>query len=69
VIGAPQSLPPAIAVYEYWYSPRLHELLRFGPVPPSPGAPTFEMKDIHLGEPNPDLFYPPSNYHIVSERP
>jgi hypothetical protein len=56
-------------VFEFWYSPQLHESLRFGPVTPSSGYFTFELKDIHLGEPNPDLFYPPSNYRIDSGRP
>jgi hypothetical protein len=63
-----KTLQTTTAVFEFWYSPQLHELLRFGPVPPAPGVPTFEMKNIHLGEPNPDLFYPPSNYRIDSGR-
>jgi hypothetical protein len=54
-----------VLITEAWYSPQLHELLRFGPVSHNAGLPTFELKNIHLSEPDPRLFYPPANYRIL----
>jgi hypothetical protein len=55
-------------VLERWWSPLLNETLWFGPIPPRYDVlPTFELKNIHAGEPDPALFYPPSNYQIVNQ--
>ena len=64
-VGAQHTDSSHSLVTEFWYSPQLHELLRFGPVPPNVGLPTFELKNIHLGEPDPKLFYPPPSYRIL----
>jgi hypothetical protein len=64
-VGAQRTDSSHSLVTEFWYSSQLHELLRFGPVPHNAGLPTFELKNVHLGEPDPKLFYPPSNYRIV----
>ncbi|HEX9199306.1 MAG TPA: hypothetical protein VF865_07095 [Acidobacteriaceae bacterium] len=58
---------PEMMVIERWWSPQLNVEVWFGPVPPQPGLPTFELKDIHAGAPDPILFYPPSNYKIVHQ--
>jgi hypothetical protein len=60
-------LPPEQVVLERWWSPAINEVIWFGPVPPQSGVPTFELKDIHPGEPDPALFYPPANYRIIKE--
>jgi hypothetical protein len=63
--GAQQS--PQEMVMERWWSPELNVVVWLGPVSPQPGVPTFELKEIHAGEPDPILFYPPSNYKIVHQ--
>jgi hypothetical protein len=59
-------------IMEIWYAPDLKELLVMKEIS-APGAvekisqiPDFELKDIHRGEPNPQLFYPPDGYQIKS---
>jgi hypothetical protein len=59
-------------IEEIWYAPDLKELLVMKEIS-APGAEEkisaihdFELKDIHRGEPNPELFYPPDGYQIKS---
>jgi hypothetical protein len=59
--------PPREMVIERWWSPELNEVVWFGPVPAQSGLPTFELTDIHPGEPDPALFYPPAGYKIVHQ--
>ena len=54
-------------VLERWWSPEIDEVIRFGPVTPRPGVPTFELNNLHPGEPDAALFYPPANYRIVRD--
>lgn len=59
-------------VTEIWYSPELRELISmkmdFDPPEPVNSFADFELTDIHRGEPDPSLFYPPKGYAIESER-
>jgi hypothetical protein len=54
-------------VLERWWSPELNVVVWFGPVPPQFGLPTFELKEIHAGEPDSTLFYPSANYKIIHQ--
>jgi hypothetical protein len=60
--GSPQQM-----VMERWWSPAINEVVWFGPATPQFGLPTFELRDIHPGDPDPSLFYPPVNYRIVKQ--
>lgn len=54
---------------EIWYSPELKELLEMKQIPDENGAtqiPDFVLTQIHRGEPDPSLFYPPKGYAIQS---
>ncbi len=57
-------------VSDLWYSPGLKEMLEMKEVPePKPKKeaspiPDFELTDIHRGEPDPAMFYPPAGYRI-----
>lgn len=55
-------------VMETWYSLDLQEVVAFDNVSstPTPDAPSFNLTDIHRGEPDPDWFYPPAGYRIES---
>lgn len=58
---------PATTGREVWYSPAIHELVSLTSSPEIPGgAPDTELTNIHLGEPDPAIFYPPSGYRILS---
>jgi hypothetical protein len=56
-------------VTEIWYSPELNEMIQVkSTVDPkrsqSVSMPDFELIDIQLADPAPELFYPPSGYRI-----
>jgi len=61
--GKAQSL-----IAELWYSPELKEMLEMKTSPDSPegdgAALAFKLTEIHRGEPDQKLFYPPDGYTI-----
>jgi len=65
--SSPEPGEVATSGVEVWYAPAIHELvaLKSNPILPG-GAPDMELTDIHLGDPDPALFYPPSSYRILT---
>lgn len=55
-------------VTESWYSEELKEIISMT-VETVPGEITYKLTDIHRGEPDPALFYPPEGYAIMPEMP
>jgi hypothetical protein len=63
----PEPGQAATSGVEVWYAPSIHEIVALKENPATPGgAPEMELTDIHLGDPDPALFYPPSNYRILT---
>jgi hypothetical protein len=61
-----QSVPtgkPLTVVTDIWVSSEMKEVVAM--YPKSPDEYSIELRDIRLREPDPKLFYPPSNYKIV----
>lgn len=58
-------------VMEIWYSPELKELIEMKEIPDatrkSSRIPDFVLTEIHRGEPDPALFYPPAGYDITPQ--
>ena len=72
-----QGVAQSRVVTEVWYSPELKELIGLkitgealsGTDRAGAAMPTYELIDIHRGEPDPALFYPPAEYRIESTLP
>jgi len=63
----PQPGQMATTGVQVWYAPSIKEVVQFSDDPEQPGGPEdVELTDIHLGEPNPELFYPPPGYRILT---
>lgn len=59
---------PLAAVKEFWYSPQLGVNLEVKRADPRSGIANFHVVDIRLGEPDPRLFDPPSDFTIADAR-
>jgi len=59
---------PLARVKEFWYSPQLGVNLVVNRVDPRTGTANFRVTDISLGQPDPKLFAPPSDFSVVDAR-
>jgi hypothetical protein len=69
IIKTTESGEAQTIVTEIWVAPEMKELVAI--YPKSPDSYSLELRDIHLREPDPKLFYPPANYKIepISSHP